>query len=85
MINCPLHRTENYEDEYYVYNNKMYDILLKSHKETGHYRVLTHYDDGQCIKNNYVSISRPFIQLVEYNIVCNACIPLYAYSWYLYQ
>jgi len=32
----PLNRTENNAVKYYLYTDEMYDVLEKSHKETGH-------------------------------------------------
>lgn len=39
----PLHRLENNKVKYCLHNYEMYDILEKSHKETGLYRRRRRY------------------------------------------
>lgn len=62
----PLHRSENNEVKYYLHNDEIYDVLEKSHKETGHggLHKMIYY-----LKNGYVNISRPVIQLYLNNCV----------------
>ncbi|XP_025201180.1 KRAB-A domain-containing protein 2-like [Melanaphis sacchari] len=62
----PLHKSENNEVKYYLHNDEIYDVLEKSHKETGHgglHKMIYH------LKNGYVNISRPVIQLYLNNCV----------------
>jgi len=62
----PLHRSENNEVKYYLHNDEIYDVLGKSHKETGHggLHKMIYY-----LKNGCVNISRPAIQLYLNNCV----------------
>lgn len=62
----PLNRTESNAVKYYLHNDEMYDVLEKSHKETGHgglHKMIYH------LKNDYINISCPVIQLYINNCV----------------
>jgi len=62
-----LNRSENNEVKYYLHYDEIYDVLEKSHKETGHgglHKMIYHLK-----KYDYINISRPVIQLYLNNCV----------------
>lgn len=64
----PLNKSANHEVKYYVHNEELFDILCKSHVDTGHGGLHKMHLN---LKKKYVNITRPVIQIFLAN--CETC------------